>query len=243
MSLGLYEGRNRRRRQFWWSVAKWCLAIAFILAAGVYSYYGGRDLAQREVVRLESDIESLRAEIAAFDEQRADLQDQIRLAVTRAKEWESQYKRDVPTGEMRAILKLIEEKLQRGDVSAERLAFLVKSAAEPRDCEEDPETKRFIVRTNLQAGANDSVSFDSKTVTVTAVGEAAVNSNGQTEAWFDADKPLTVTFTRVGGEKSEATGPLPLHHSMVGGGKEYRFTVTPGQRGFVNVTAAVCAYP
>ena len=243
MSLGLYEGRNRRRRQLWWGIAKWFAAIALILAAGAYSYYAGADLAAREVTRLQAEIESLNSEISAFEAERTALQDQIRTAVTRAKEWESQYNRDIPTGEMRAFLKLIEEKLGGGEVSKERLAFLIDAATEPRDCVEDPKTKRFIVRTRLQKGANDSVSFDSNSLTVTAVGEAAVNENGQAEAWFDPDKPLKVTFTRLGGESSETMSLLPVHHTMITDGKEYRLTLHPGARGFVNVTGAVCPYP
>jgi hypothetical protein len=243
MSLGLYEGRNRRRRQFWWSVAKWALAIALILAAGAYSYYAGGDLAAREVVRLEAEIEILKSEIAAFPEERAELQDQIRTAVTRAKEWENQYNRDVPTGEMRAFLKLVEEKLASGDVSTERLAFLIKSASEPDNCVAEPQTKRFIVRTKHQESANDAVSFDSNRLTVTAIGEAAVNENGQAEGWFDPAKPLKVTLTRIGGKSVETTGLLPVHHTMVAGDKEYRLTLQAGPRGFVMVTGAVCAFP
>ena len=243
MSLGLHEGRSRRRRQLWWSVAKWAIAIALVLSAGVYSYYAGGDLAAREVVRLEAEIETLNAEIAAFPEERAELQNQIRTAVTRAKEWESQYNRDVPTGEMRAFLKLVEEKIASGEASKERLAFLIKSAAEPDNCVAEPQTKRFIVRTKRQESANDAVSFDSNRLTVTAIGESAVNENGHAEGWFDPAKPLKVTITRIGGKSVETTGLLPVHHTMIAGDKEYRLTLQAGPRGFVKVTGAICAFP
>jgi len=53
-----------------------------------------------------------------------------------------------------------------------------------------------------------------------------------------------VHFSRLGGETSKATAKLPLHHSVVLGDHEYRFTVTAGNsRGFVNVTADRCTFP
>jgi hypothetical protein len=113
--------------------------------------------------------------------------------------------------------------------------------AEPENCVDDPDTKRFIVRTPLQKGANDSVSFHG--ITVTASGESAVNESGQVEAWFDIDKPLSVAFTQLGGEAKAKTGLLPLHHALIVQDKEYRFTLTAGPRGFVLVTGQRCAYP
>jgi len=85
------------------------------------------------------------------------------------------------------------------------------------------------------------VSFYS--ITVTASGESAVNQNGQVEAWFDIDKPITVAFTQLGGETVSKTGLLPLHHALIGQGNEHRFTISSGPRGFVLVTGQRCAYP
>jgi cell division protein FtsB len=240
MSLGLHERRARRRRKFWLAVAKWTFALLMILAAGGYAYYAGENLARREVDRLEDEIQVLQDERTRLEEERALLEEQIRTAVTRAKEWESQYRRDVPTGEMQTFLGLVDKKMQSG-LSAERLAFLIEQASEPTDCVDDPDTKRFLVRTPLQKGANDSVSFDG--ITITASGESAVNDNGQVEAWFDIDKPLTLAFTQLGGEANTKSGLLPLHHALIVQDKEYRFTLTAGPRGFVLVTGQRCAYP
>src|SRR3546814_9270416 len=72
----------------------------------------------------------------------------------------------------------------------ERLAFLVAAADKPRSCDGEPDTKRFIVSTELQSGgANDAVSFGERAITVTAVGAAARNANGNLEARYDPQKP------------------------------------------------------
>ena len=59
----------------------------------------------------------------------------------------------------------------------------------------------------------------------------------------DPEKPINVTFTQLGGETVTAEGALPLHHSVVAGDDEFRFTALPGARGFLTVTADRCDYP
>ena len=242
MSLGLHERRMRRRRRFWWGVVKWVFTLAILMAIGVYAYYAGSDLARREVEIQKAKVAELEAELAHQAERHDLLESKLRAVFKQAGEWKAKYEREVPTGQMKAFLGKVEAKLGQG-LDPERLAFVIDSAAVPRDCEELPANKRFIVRTPLQSGQNDSVSFDSNQVTVTAEGESAVSEAGQREAWFDKDEALTVTFTRIGGETSHVQGVLPLHHAMIADDAEYRFTVLPGARGFVSVTGQRCAYP
>ena len=242
MSLGLHERRDRRRRKFWVSMVKWCFALILIAAAGSYSYFAGEKIARHEVTALETRVQNLEEERQALEVERATLEEKVSTAVVRAREWEMQYQKDIPTGEQRTFLELIQEKLDSG-LSSKRLAFLISEASTPENCVADPQDKRFIVRTSDKIGANNSVTFDKSSLTVTAKGEAALSASGYKEGWFDVKKPLKVTFTRVGGEKSEASGFLPLHHAMITDGKEYRFTLRPGPRGFVVVTGQVCGYP
>src|SRR3546814_12330831 len=99
------------------------------------------------------------------------------------------------------MMTLVQEKLKAG-ADEERLAFLVAAADKPRSCDGEPDTKRFIVSTELQSGgANDAVSFDERAITVTAVGASARNANGNPGAWYDPRKPGTVTFPPLGGRK------------------------------------------
>src|SRR5690606_18002201 len=157
--------------------------------------------------------------------------------------WQARYEREVPTGFVKEMMQLVQQKLEAG-ADEERLAFLVSAADQPRNCDGEPDTKRFIVTTELQSGgANDAVSFGDRSITVTAVGAAARDANGNLEAWYDPQKPVTMTFTQLGGTTIQAEGPLPLHHSVVAGDSEYRFTALPGARGFLTVTADRCDYP
>lgn len=243
MSLGLHENRQRQRRRFWWGVTKWVLAVALILAAGAYSYRFGAQLAERDVEKAKERIAELEGEVDSLQQQRAVLATELAKARESITGWQARYEREVPTGFLREMLVLVEEKLAAG-ADRDRLAFLVAAADKPQVCDEQPETKRFIVTTELQVGgANDAISFAERTITVTAKGEAARDANGNLEAWYDPEKPLTLTITHLGGKTEQAEGALPLHHSLVVGDDEYRFTALPGARGFLTVTSDRCNYP
>lgn len=242
MSLGLHENRTRRRRRFWWGVTKWSLAVAMILAAGAYSYRIGSQLAARDVTKAEQRIAELSEEVAGLERQSAALATELAKSKEAISAWRTRYEQEVPTGFVRELMALVKQKLEAG-ADEERLAFLVAAAEKPRSCDEKPETKRFIVTTALQKGANDAVSFAERSITVTANGTAARDSSGNVEAWFDPNQPIAVAFTQLGGKTVKAEGTLPLHRSIVLGSNEYRFTFLPGARGFLSVTADRCDYP
>jgi len=241
MSLGLRESRARRRRQIWWSVTKWLLALALILAAGAYAYYAGSNLAQREVTRQQAEIDALEGKLQALSDERDKILLQTKAIARRAKEWEDQYRSDIPDATVQQLLRALRAKLD-GGLNADRLGYLIEAAQEPHDCEEDPESKRFIVKIDDQSNGNDAVSFD-KAVAVTASGEAALDANGNRQGWFDPEKPLKVTFHHLSGKTSEIDAVLPIHHSMIVENYEYRFSLVPGDRGFVTVTGQRCSYP
>ena len=242
MSLGLHENRVRRRRRFWWGVTKWSLAVVAILAAGAYSYRIGSQLALRDVTKAEQRIVELSDEVAGLERQSAALATELAKSKEAITAWRDRYEDEVPTGFVRELMTLVEQKLEAG-ADEERLAFLVAAAEKPRSCDEEPETKRFIVTTALQKGANDAVSFAGRSITVTASGTAARAAKGNVEAWFDPNQPISVAFTQLGGKSVKAEGTLPLHRSIVIGSNEYRFSFLPGARGFLSVTADRCDYP
>src|SRR3546814_5048080 len=145
MSLGLRENRQRRRRRFWWGVTKWMLALALVLAAGAYSYRFGAQLAEREVVMKEERIVALETEVSGLQQQSAALATNLAKARETISGWQARYEREVPTGFVRDMMTLVQEKLKAG-ADEERLAFLVAAADKPRSCDGEPDTKRFIVR-------------------------------------------------------------------------------------------------
>ena len=241
MSLGLREGRARRRRQFWWSLAKWIGALALIFAAGSYAYYAGSNLAQREVAQQQEEIAVLEGQLEALTLEKEKILLQTKAIARRAKEWEERYEAEIPDGTVRDLLTTLRAKLD-GGLNPARLAFLLEAAQEPHDCEAEPASKRFIVKIDQRGTGNDSVSFH-KAVVVTALGEPARDADGNQQGWFDPDKPLKVSFRHLSGETTDISGPLPLHHSLIVENKEYRFSIVPGERGFVTVTGQRCSYP
>jgi hypothetical protein len=105
-------------------------------------------------------------------------------------------------------------------------------------------TKRFVVRTPISRGANDSVSFAKNAITITALGDSARNQEGKVEAWFDPARAVTLRLVQLGGKTTVRKGKLPIHTSVVVKDREYLYSVVEGtQRGFVEITGDRCDYP
>ncbi|MEX0814965.1 MAG: hypothetical protein WD014_04750 [Dongiaceae bacterium] len=242
MTLGLYEGRVRRRRRIRVAVAEGLVALSLIVAAGLVAYQSGSTLAGREEARLRQEAARLTEENAALQRRNAELQSAAAAAAAEAGTWRQRYEREAATGDVKALLDLAQRKLAAG-VEPARLAFVIEAAQNDAACDETPVTKRFIVKTALSGGANDAVGFADNAITVTAEGRAATDAAGKPEAWFDPAQPVTLRFARLGGGVSEVSGALPLHHSLAIAGAEYRFTVVAGARGFAAVTGDRCRFP
>ncbi len=241
MSYGFSEQKEARRRM--WRVIRWLFATVLFLFLGVTSYWTGSKLAVSEVSRLQQEVDELARVVADLDDRNTQLQAQAAEAGESEARWRARYEAEVPTGNNKELLALIERQIEKG-ADPDRVAFLVNTAADERSCDGNTQTKRFLVRTPLYTGANDAVTFARNTITVTAQGESASNAEGKPEAWFDPAKTVTLRFFEPGGASSKASGALPLHHSVVRGDGEYRFSIVAGEkRGFIGVTIERCAFP
>jgi hypothetical protein len=200
-------------------------------------------MAESESGDLREQVSELALRAGALDEEKARLQRDLAAATGQAEELRRRYESDVPTGAISELLRIARARLAAG-VKQERIASVLSAAENTRRCDERPATRRFIVRTGPQRNPNDSAAFADRQIMVTASGVSSVDASGRPEGWFDPSKPLTVTFTRLGGAETTATGVLPIHHSVVIREVEYRFVVAIGDaRGFVLATADSCAYP
>jgi outer membrane murein-binding lipoprotein Lpp len=243
MSLGLSDREARARRRFWWSVARWTIGLAVVLAAGLFAYRTGTLLAERDVAKFEEQVAALTARVEGLEQENAALKAAAAGAKEETAQWAQRYRAEVPSGEGKALYDLVKQKLADG-VNRERLSFVIGAAANPRTCDGTPESKRFMVKTGIGKIKNDTASLANKKISVTAAGEAAVNEAGQKEAWYDPAKPVTVRFTEVGGKTAETSGILPIHHAFVIGDSEFRFSIAPDdKRGFVSITADRCNFP
>ena len=239
--MSLYDSERRYRRRVWGGVIRVVIYIGILLAAAMVSYqFGSEDIETERRVHQEQLMEFEQGR-AASEQEAANLRVEVERAKLAIEELEKRYEADVPVGERRELMELVAERLSAG-VDPERLAFLIRSAEERRDCE-TVETKRFLVRTPLYKGANTAITFANEAVAVTGSGESEVTDAGLPQAWFDPDKPVTLVFTRIDGQQTEVSGTLPLQQSVVHDGVEHHFMVKPGPRGFAQVAAERCAYP
>ncbi len=243
MTLGLHDPHDRRRRQVRRTVIRWLLGIGVIIAAGVATYQTGASLAERTIAELTLTLAKLDERVQALERENTDLQAGLILSARRLKDADLAYRRDVPEGEVAVLMGRVREKLAAG-IDQKRLAFLIDSADKARKCDNKPVTKRFVVRTPISRGANDSVSFARNAITVTALGESARNPEGQVEAWFDPAQAVALRLVQLGGKTTIRKGKLPIHTSVVVKDKEYLYSVVEGtQRGFVEITGDRCDYP
>ena len=244
MSLGLSESRNRRRRQgrLLLTLLRWLFIAAVALAAGYYAYDFGTELAREDVRVLETQLVRAGAENTQLSTDITGLETALREERGLVAQWRDRYQAEVPSPEDAALLKGIQERLAQG-VPRERLAQVIALAQDRDSCEPLADARRFVVQNPVYSGANDSVSYAENAIIVTATGASEVNAGGQPEAWFDPAKPVTVFFTRTGGETTSTAGVLPLHHAVVVGDLEYRFSVVAGSRSFAEVTGQSCVYP
>lgn len=241
MSYGFSDQKATRRRR--WRNIRWAFSTGIFVALAVTSYWSGEKIARLEVSGLEQKVDELSKGVAELREKNAALEERAAAADRNETEWREKYAADVPTGKSKDLLALIETQIEKG-ADPERVAFLVDTAADERVCDPATLTKRFLVRTPLFAGANDAVTFAQNAITVTGQGESAVSAGGIPEQWYDPAKPVTLQFAEPGGGGSKASGPLPLHHSVVRGTSEYRFSIVDsGKQGFINITAERCAFP
>ena len=240
MSLGY--SRDRKRSHFWRRLFRWLVVLALGFAAGLLAERFGSISAGRSVAEFEAEVAGLFETVAELEIANARLQGTVEADAVRIAELERRYERDVAPTEARELLDAVRDRLAAG-VEQSRLAFVIRAARNERECADAPATRRFVVQTPIYDGPNDSVSFAENTITVTAQGRSATDEAGNPEAWFDPVHPITLSFTGIGGERTDVEGIMPLHHAMVRAGTEYRFSVVSGDRAFVEVTAEACAYP
>jgi len=243
MARGFRERRRRdtaRRRA---TVLKWLLLIGGLLGLGWIAYAAGSELARQDVLKLQERLGVLQDDLTKRTDEVAALRSERDDVLQRLQDLQGRYDEDVPTGEAKEIFGLMRKELD-GGVTADRMRFLISTSGEAVRCDGNAEQKRFIVQTGLTRGVNDWVAFAGRTVIIRAKGEATVADNGLKQAWFDETKPVSILFEKIDGGESEAKGILPISHSVIRGGHEYRFIFTKAPaRGFLQVTAERCRLP
>ena len=243
MTLNGYGGRRRRGPPTTRRVLVWVVALGVILGAAYISFRQAASLATSQVAEMRVDQELLERELEDMTLKNSGLQTALEDEQGRAAAMREKYELAIPDAETEAMLDALRERREAG-IAAERLTEVIAGAQNDWTCPTDPETKRFVIQTPVNDGANDQAAFANGTVTVTGTGISVLSAGGLPEAWFNAGEPVTLTFTRIGGESTDVTGVLPLHHSLVFGAEIHRFSIIETDTlSFVAVTGQVCAFP
>ncbi len=239
MTFGAQTLDRRRRRRSAWRIIQVLLVLVAPLATFGVGYGVGDKLEDSTVAQYKTEIDELQMQLRRLQRERDGMIQQVTTAQANEQQWQQRYQADVPTGQRLDLMNLIDEQLRAG-VDVGRLSRFIVAAAATRDCE-SPDTKRFFIQTPSTPSARQAITFGGGAVTVTGDGAAAEGDNGGALAYFDQTKPITMTFTLIGGQRFEAQGVLPVHTSVLVGQDEMRFTVIENElRGYVQVSAAIC---
>jgi hypothetical protein len=236
------ETRRSRRRQALLGTAR-LVAVALAIAGGALaSYQIGRSQSRIEVARFESDTASLQELNRTLSERAASAEQRAEAAITRAARLQRSYDADVPQGQTRDLLDLLQQRLKDG-VPAARLEFLLREARVERKCDPPSETKRLLVHTSVTPTPAATAGFAKNQITVTVEGAPQRKPDGRTDPIFDPQQPVTLHLLRIGRDVAKAEGRLPLSHSLVLGDREFRFTVKAADKGQSELIAQVCDFP
>lgn len=242
MSFGRYNLSSRYRQKNKERNQGIAMGVMVFLAVATSFFWMGRQHASIQISSLQKEVSKERQLSTNLQTELTKLRAETQTANLRYDQLQQQIAKDLPEGgPIRDLIDLIRQQLGDG-MSPERLAFVLRSARPPRNCTE-PEAKRFIVRTPTYTGSDSNVSFGEGAVTITGSGQSALNPTGVKEAWFDSAQPVTVTFKTADGRTEQKIGTLPIEYSLVSAGREYRFTLSEGEKSFIKVTFDSCDYP
>jgi len=242
MTFGQYNPRRRYLERDRKRNARLLTAIAALALVGVSFFWLGRQHSIFQINSLKKETEELRLQTTSLQDELTKLRAETQTATSRFDQLQQQYEKDLPNeGPVRELVELVRRQISDG-MSPERMAFIIRSARPPRNCS-DPASKRFMVKTPAYTGPDSAASFGEGAVIISAIGASSRNQKGEPQAWFDASQQVTVTFKTADGQAEKKTVLLPLQHSMIAGGREYRFTLSEGEKSFVKVSYDSCDYP
>lgn len=240
MMLESYNPNTRYRNRAAQRMSNAVSMIIVIILSACVGFWMGKQYGVEHNASLGRQVESLTKERNLLQTNVTELRAEAQTANTRYEQIKAEYNAVMPEGPMQDLTSLVRQQLDQG-MAPERLSFVIKSARPPTGCTE-PETKRFIVSTPNYAGPASTVSVADGAIMISGKGTSSTNKDGKAEAWFDPAKGVQVSFSAEGKTETK-NGNLPIRHSIVTGGREYRFTVEEGSKSFAKVVFDSCAYP
>ncbi len=241
MSLSSYNPHDRYRQRAARRVSTILTAIFFAAMIFGAGFWIGDITAQQNTYILEQEKRILTEERDALQTQLTEMRAEAQTAMVKFEQLRTNYEDLISEGPMRELVSLLAKQIEQG-VNIERLQSIILTARPPQNCS-NPESKRFIVQTPVYSGPVSFASIANGTIEISGNGASAQNQNGEKEAWFDPGQPVDLTIKVEGAEPVTKSGLLPLYHSAITNGKEYRFSMTAGNKSFIRVSYDYCDYP
>lgn len=230
MSLGLVHRKEQQKRKAkrLWGMIKVIFVLGICTGIGYYAYEIGISVAQEEVLLWKSRHDTQVSE-----------NEQLKVELGKDKATVDQLSQLLPNEEIRNLLAVVTARANEG-VAINRMQTVIGGISKDANCSGETDTKRFIVLTPVSTDATSTASFYRGLITLAGEGSPTINENGSPEAWFDTAKEITIDFMMPGGDTQQVTGVLPLYHSVITGGSEYRFSITAGRTSFVDASVQQC---
>lgn len=240
MVLHSYNPSSRYRQKRFQTLSRFFKWTFVIVIAGIAGFWIGQQNAIQKDIQLKEEVIGLRQEREVLNQTLMDITAQANIAKKRYNDLKQEFENTIPDGEMRDLLALLKSQLESG-MKAERLKFAIQSARPPTDCS-DSDVKSFFIVTPHYQGERNYVVINDADIRVQGNGLSAKNDKGQPEAWYDPAKEVTIDFI-YNQKKESKSGVLPIQHSIVLDGREYRFNIEPGAKSYAKVIYDSCAYP
>ena len=231
-----YEERARKKS------AATFMIVAMLVGSFTIGLWIGREYAAAQLKSNKKQINQLEEQSQKLADDKTALLADAQASALRLQQLQLEMSTQFPDqGPLRPLIDLTRKQLDAG-IAPERLEFVIRSARPPRNCT-DPQSKRFVVMTPAYKGPATEVSVGEAGILLSARGMSAINASNVPEAWFDPAKPIDITFKTLDGQIEKKSGTLPMQHTVVASGREYRFTIAEGEKSFAKITFDSCEYP
>jgi len=219
------------------------LLLLLLAMSALAAYEAGLAKNAARIERLQSDIDEARQERLRLIAEKQSAEERVVRLRKALAQLEGQYEKNIPDGAMGALMGTLKQRLAHG-VPLERLSFVIEHATNERSCDDMTETRELQARTPVSTALNYTETFMSGLIIVSADGVAARDADGNALDRFDPDQPVALRFLLINGEIERVEATLPLAHSIVLDGSEYRFRAVPGNNlGTIKLIAQRCNYP
>ena len=242
MAIYSYDPHTRYKKRFIHRLMSGLLFLGLIAVCVACGFWLGRLQSEQRIKLAQDQLALLTSQKEGLEEMLLQVRTEAQTAMMRYQQLQGQVEEQIPEGgPMEALVGLLRQQLDEG-MDPQKLTFAIRSAQPPRNCSE-PETLRFVIKTPVYTGPDSFVQVADGGLTIRGEGASARNDKGESEAWYDSSKAVSIRFQNADGQTETKTGVMPLHHSVVIGAREYRLTIEEGSRSFAKVTFDSCDYP